>query len=87
MPIFIAANDDLRKITKKQIEEIKTIKKPSPTMLSLAKAICIIMKVEPVLVGDKESNFVMTQSYWNAFLGPKLLGNLMIHQKFTQMDP
>ena len=67
VPQFIKANDDLQKITKKQIEELQAIRKPSRTILNLAKAVCIILQVEPVEVKVKENNFASTHSYWDAF--------------------
>ena len=70
MPKFIKANDGLRKITKKQIDEIKKIREPSDTLVTLAKSICIVMKVEPTNVKNKEVNFATNLSYWAAFTGP-----------------
>ena len=56
-------------------------------MLTLSKAVCIIMKVPPTEIKTKENNFKSQMSYWTAFLGPKLLGDYRIVDKFTQIDP
>ena len=70
VPKFIAANEGLKKITRKQLEEICTIRSPSKVMLTLSKAVCIIMKVPPTEIKTKETNFKSTFSYWVAFQGP-----------------
>ena len=87
MPKFIKASEGLQKITRRQIEEIQVIKEPTPTLLTLAKAICTIMKVKPHILKFKEENFVSRESYWNAFLSNKLLGDYRILDKMTSIDP
>jgi hypothetical protein len=57
VPLFIKANKGLLQITRKQIEEISTIREPSEIMLTLSKAVCIIMKVPPTEIKTKENNF------------------------------
>ena len=74
MPQFIKANENLHKITKKQIEEIMTIREPSKIMLALSKAVCIILKIEPTELKKPEHNFKSTWCYWTSFVSPQLLG-------------
>ena len=69
VPKFIKANEGLQKITPRQIEELQTVKEPSQTLLTLAKAICIIMKVKPSILKLKDEKFVSRECFWNAFLG------------------
>ena len=55
--------------------------------MNLAKAVCIILKVPPAEIKTKETNYKSKLSYWDAFLSPKILGDMKILQRLNEIDP
>lgn len=55
--------------------------------MTLATAICIVLKVKPAEIKDRDHNFLARFSYWQAFIGPQVLGNPSILQRFESIDP
>ena len=56
VPLLKKAIKSLKKLSKGEITELKTIKKPTPAVYTLMKCVCILMDVAPERVkipGDK----------------------------------
>ena len=79
--------EGLLRITKSQLDELKTINNPIPTIRILLTAVCIILRIKPTEVYTKESNYKKTLDYWKSAVGPQCLGNHHIIQTLTQIDP
>lgn len=70
IPVLNDAIEGLLLIKKEDLDEIKSYKNPTPTLKTLIQAVCIVLRVPPVIVRDKESNFEPREDYWVAGLGP-----------------
>ena len=75
--------EGLLKITKPQIDELKTIRNPIDTIRVLMTAVCIILRVKPAVVYPKENNYKQAEDYWKAAVGPQCLGNAHVIQMLT----
>ena len=51
------AIEGLLLIKKEEIDEIKSYKNPSITLRTLMQALCIVLRVAPVMYKDKDSDF------------------------------
>ena len=70
IPILNDAIEGLLLIKKEDIDEIKSYKNPTPTLRTLMQAVCLVLKVPPVITREKENNFKPKEDYWIAALGP-----------------
>lgn len=59
-PIFKHAVEGLLQITKKEINELKSIVTPLDTVRSLMTAVCLVLGEEPTLLSTKKTNYVPT---------------------------
>ena len=87
MPIFKNAIDGLLKITKKEINELKTIVQPLPIILKLMTAVCMLLDEPPTIVSTKATNFTAKECYWATSISCRVLGHRNIIQRLTQIDP
>lgn len=74
IPILNDAIEGLLLIKKEDIDEIKSYKNPTLTLKTLMKAVCIVLRVPPLITKDKDGNG-FTKDYWTACLGPQVLGD------------
>ena len=70
VPVMSNSIEGLLKITKPQLDELKTINNPIPTIRVLMTAVCIILRIPPTVVYTKESNYHPTKDYWKSAVGP-----------------
>ena len=87
MPTFKDAIDGLMKITKKEINELKTIVHPLPIILKLMTAVCMLLDEPPTIVSTKATNFTAKECYWATSISCRVLGHRNIIQRLTQIDP
>jgi dynein heavy chain len=83
LPQLQAAKEALYTVSKNDISELKTLKKPPLTVKMILEAVCIILKVPPVRY-KKGGNFI--EDYWLASMGKKVLGNPKIMEKLASYD-
>ena len=83
IPIMSNSIEGLLKVTKKQIEELKTMHKPITTIRVLMTAVCIILRIKPAVVYPKETNYEQTTDYWKSAVGPECLGNSHVIEALT----
>jgi hypothetical protein len=57
IPVLNDAIEGLLLIKKEDIDEIKSYKNPSTTLRTLMQALCIVLRVAPVLYKNKDSDF------------------------------
>ena len=53
----------------------------------MAKAICLVMKVQPTEIKSKVNNYVMSKCYWTSLQSNQLLGDYRILQRLTSIMP
>ena len=87
MPIFNDAIEGLMKITRTEINELKTISRPIKTLETLLTCVCIILKVPPTTVTNKDTNFKAKKCYWTTAISSKVLGDRNLINRMTQIDP
>ena len=66
--------DGLSKINKTDIDEIRSYVKPSKTIVDLLSAVCIILKIDPVVRKDQIGN-ELSRDYWGPAIGRQCLAN------------
>ena len=87
MPIFQDAIEGLMKINKTQINELKSITRPIPKLLTLMSGVCIILGAEPKMISNKDTGFKAKACYWSTVLGPKVLADPHLITRMTTIDP
>ena len=75
VPVMSEAIEGLLKITKAQLEEMKSLHQPIPVLKTIMQAVCILLKIQPTEVYTKENNYKKSYDYWKSAVGPNLLGN------------
>jgi hypothetical protein len=69
------------------INELRSLKHPPPTIVGLLTAVCLILKVPPKMklipgtINDYEPDF------WNVAIGPQVLSSHDILTKLSAIDP
>jgi hypothetical protein len=51
------------------------------------EALCIVLRVPPVIIYDKENNFAPKEDYWIAGLGPQVFGDKKILKRLSTIQP
>ena len=87
MPVFNDAIEGLMKITKSEINELRTITRPRATLKTLMTAVCIILKEKPTIVSNKATNYETKACYWSTAISSKVLGDRNLIHRMTQIDP
>ena len=87
IPVLNQSIAGLQKIKKHEIDEIKSYKNPTPTLRTLMQAVCIVLRVSPTVVRDKQSHFKPRDDYWVAALGPQVLGDKNIMKVLSSVEP
>lgn len=75
VPLLKKAINQLKKLTKSDITEIKTIKKPSVALYTLMQCVCIIMEVPPKRVKCKGELAKYEEDWWAPATSNKVLNN------------
>lgn len=86
-PVFKNAVEGLLQITKKEVDELKSIVRPLPTVRTLMTAVCLILDEPPTLVTTKENNYMPVKDYWTTVISSRVLAGRAIIQRMTQIDP
>jgi dynein heavy chain len=71
----------MRKLTKGEMTELKSIKKPPKVVLTLMKCVCILMAIKTKKKDPDDDE------WWNTITGPKVLGNFGIIEHLANYDP
>ena len=66
---------------------MKQLQKPIKTIVDLMKGVCIILKIEPVMVPDPKETQKVMPDWWLTSIGGKVLGNKHIVRIMTTTDP
>ena len=74
----------MKRLTKVEMTELKSIKRPSPAVASMLKCVCVMLKVPPKKI---KSGDTYTMDWWAAAASPKVLGNPQIIDKLAGFDP
>ena len=75
IPVFKNAVEGLLQITKKEVDELKSIVRPLPTIRILLTAVCLILGEPPSLVCNKSTNYKPVEDYWATVISKRLLGD------------
>lgn len=86
-PVFKHAVEGLLQITKKEINELRSIKKPLDSIRTLLTAVCLILGEEPMLISSKQTNYQQTKCFWTTAISSRVLADRHIIQRMTQVDP
>ena len=84
IPILEQSVSGINRISKVEIDEIKSFVKPSKPIVDLMTAVCIILRIEPIVTKDHKT---VTEDYWTAALSNKCLSNPHIIHLLSTVDP
>ena len=87
VPVFKQAVEGLLQITKKEIDELRTIISPLRAILVLMTAVCLILGEKPVLVSNKNTGFQVQPCYWTTAISSRVLGDRHIIHRMQNIDP
>ena len=87
MPVLSHAIEGLSKINRVELDEIKSFSKPPEVIVQLMKAVCIILKIEPQVVKDKNTGGEAQKDYWTPAVGRQCLAHPSVIQLLTSVDP
>ena len=77
----------LKKLTKAEITELKTIKKPSIAVYLLMKCVCILMDLEPKRVKIKDEINKYGDDWWSVAISSKVLNDFRLVEKLSNYNP
>ena len=75
IPGLREAINGLKKLSKAEITELKTIKRPSQAVYTLLQCVCIIMDVPPRRIKKPDAPGEFEEDYWAAATSSKVLNN------------
>lgn len=87
MPILQHAVTGLSKINRVELDEIKSFNRPADTIVNLMTAVCIILRIEPLIRKDKATGGEAQKDYWTPAVGRQCLANPSVIQLLTSVDP
>lgn len=73
VPCITEAINSMQQISKYDMSEVKTLDHPPRTIKLVMKAVCVLLKVEPIVKRNAKGEY--KPSYWKAAIGPEVLGN------------
>jgi dynein heavy chain len=77
----------LQKLTKSEITELKTIRKPSPAVYKLMECVCIIMEIPPKRVKIQGSVNEYQEDYWPSASSKQVLSNFQLIEILSNYNP
>lgn len=75
MPALKAAEDALKVLDKKQIDILRTMKKPPNVIRVVMKALCLLIYPNPTEKIKNQETLKMEVDWWAASMSNKVLGN------------
>ena len=75
IPRLKASINSLKKLTKSEITELKSIKKPTPTIFILMKCVCILMGIVPKKFKNAKMGKINDDDWWGTATSKEVLGN------------
>jgi dynein heavy chain, axonemal len=87
-PDMIQAIEALKQLSKLELSELKTMRKPPKAIRLLMSAICIVIKEDPTRVKTKDGQ-KFVDDYWPTATGKRVLGNpklLDVLTSYGEMD-
>lgn len=85
IPMLKKAVTKMKKLSKSDMTELKSIKRPPPAVLALMKCVCILMAAE--VKKTRGPDGVDYDDWWAATISPKVLGNMRILDTLAGFDP
>ena len=82
-PGIQAAIEQLKQLSKLDLSELKTMRKPPKAIRLLMEAVCIVIKEEPTRVKTKDGQS-FTDDYWPTATGKRVLGNPKLLEILTK---
>jgi len=86
-PVYEQALADLKKLSRPQLTEMKSIKKPSAAILSLMAGVCIVLGVAPKLVRKEGSYTDHDEDWWSSATSSKVLGSPQLLESLLHLQP
>jgi len=86
-PVFKHAVEGLLQITRREINEIRSIIRPLDTIRTLMTAVCLLLGEEPTIVRNKDTNYHPVKCYWTTAVSHRVLADMNIIHRMTQIDP
>lgn len=77
----------LKKLSKNDVVELKTIKKPSKAVYTLMQCVCIILNVPPNKVKVEGDTARFEDDYWGPATSSKVLNNFSLIDILSNHDP
>ena len=77
----------MKKLTKSEITELKTIRRPSPAVYTLMQCVCIIMDVPPKKVKVPGELVKYTDDWWQPATSNKVLNNFQLVDILSNHNP
>lgn len=87
MPRLKEAIHSLRKLTKSELTELKSIKRPSAPVYILMQCVCILLGVPPKRVKHKTALNKHEDDWWGAAIGKEVLGNHRLVDILSNFNP
>lgn len=87
IPLLKKAIQGLKKLTKSDIVELKTIKKPSKAVYTLMQCVCIIMGVPPSRTKVEGETSRFEEDFWAPATSGKVLNNFQLVDILSNHDP
>ena len=81
------AINGLKKLSKSEITELKTIRKPSPAVYTLMQCVCIIMDVPPKKVKRVGELIKYDDDWWQPATSNKVLNNFQLVDILSNHNP
>jgi dynein heavy chain len=88
IPDLKKAIKGLRKLSKADLTELKSIRKPSMAVYTLMKCICILLDAPPKKVkttGEKVNH--IEDDYWQPATGKRVLNNFQLVEVLSSLNP
>ena len=85
VPALNVAMENLSQLNKIDFAELRSMKNPPGTIVSILKIVCIFLSVEPIEAYSEELGRVES-SYWHAAIGTQVLGNPNLMDDLLKLD-
>ena len=87
IPVLQTSIEGLAKVSKSDIDELKSITHPIDTIVTLVTAVCIILRIKPIPINNESTGFKEKMDYWRSAIGHDCLGNHNVIKLLTAIDP
>jgi dynein heavy chain len=87
VPMLKKAIKSLKKLSKGEMTELKSIKKPTLAVYTLMKCVCILMDIPPTRSKVPGDSMIYEEDYWQPSISKKVLNNFSIVEILSNYNP